>query len=85
MYRWVLEQMLGWEDRTHARAFGASYIERLLAEGRTHAALELAVHLRDDEGRIAVPEGATTALAEYAESIGRYGLADELRGGGYNV
>ncbi|HEX6993910.1 MAG TPA: hypothetical protein VF339_07160 [Gammaproteobacteria bacterium] len=85
VYRWVLQQMLGWEDRAHARAFGAGYVDRLLATDRRHAALELAAHLRDDEGRITVSEGAATALAEYAESIGRYRLADELRGLGYNV
>jgi len=85
VYRWVLEQMLGWEDRAHARAFGAGYVERLLAENRKHAALELATHLRDDEGRIAVSNETATALAEYAESIGRYRLADELRGAGYSV
>jgi len=81
-YRWVLQQMLDWEDKTHARAFGAGYVDRLLAADRRHAALELAVHLRDESGRIAVSREAATALAGYAQSIGRYGLADELR---YNV
>lgn len=79
-HRWVLHKMLEWEDRTHARAFGASYVERLLGADRKYAALELAVHLRDDAGRIAVTGTAAAALADYAQSIGRYRLADELRG-----
>lgn len=79
-YGWVLDRMLEWEDRSHARAFGAGYVERLLGADRKYAALELAAHLRDDRGRIVLPDDAAAVLAEYAQSIGRYRLADELRG-----
>jgi hypothetical protein len=75
---WLFENMLDWEDRTHALQVGARLIERHMADNDMLAALELLTRCRRLDPKFAVAAPTTVALADFARSIGRHGLADEL-------
>jgi hypothetical protein len=77
-YQWVFNRMLEWEDRSHALQFATRFIERLVAAGREHGALELVAQCRRLWKDFAVPPVAAARLEEYARMIGRHGAADEL-------
>jgi hypothetical protein len=75
---WLFENMLDWEDRTHALQVGARLIERHVADNNLYAALELLSRCRHVDPKFAVAAPATVALADFARSIGRHSLADDL-------
>jgi hypothetical protein len=75
---WLFENMLDWEDRTHALQVGARLIERHVADKNPYAALELLTRCRRLDPKFAVTAPTTFALADFARSIGRQGLADDL-------
>jgi hypothetical protein len=75
---WLFENMLDWEDRTHALAVGARLIERRIAAGQLYESLELHTRCRRLAPGFTVSAEAKVALAAFARSIGRHGLADEL-------
>lgn len=78
IYQWLFERMIAWEDRSHALALATRYIERLLASGREHSALELTDQCRRMSANFSPPADAVAKLAAYARSIGRHGFADDL-------
>lgn len=78
VHDWVLDEMLGWEDRSHAVAFAAPLVERLVAAGEHYPALDVVIRCRKAGGGLALDGGTANVLASYARSIGRTGLADEL-------
>lgn len=78
IYGWLFARMLEWEDRSHALELASRYIERLIATGAEHGALELIAQCRRIARDFVVPPAAAVHLAGYARSIGRHGLADEL-------
>lgn len=78
IYQWAFNQMFAWEDKTHALELGQKFIARLLAEGRKHNALELAMQCRAASSTFVLPPDTTAQLVEYARSVNRQRLADEL-------
>jgi hypothetical protein len=75
---WIFENMLDWEDPTHALQVGARLIERHVGAKNLYAALELLTRCRRLDPKFAVAASTTVALADFARSIGRHSLADEL-------
>ena len=75
---WLFENMLDWEDRTHALQVGARLIERHVGDNEMYAALELLTRCRRLDPKFAIAAPTTAAVADFARSIGRHGLADEL-------
>lgn len=78
IYQWLFNQMINWEDRTHALALGKRFVERLLASGREYTALELADQCRQTSPSFSLPADTVAKLVEYARSVGRHRLADEI-------
>lgn len=79
VYAWLFERMLHWEDRQHAVALASRFIERLLAAGRLHEALDLADQCRRiPSTRFALADAARARLVEYARSVNRHRSADAL-------
>lgn len=78
IYQWLFNRMITWEDRTHALALGKRFVERLLASGREYTALELADQCRRTSPAFSLPADTVEKLSEYARSVGRHRLADEL-------
>jgi hypothetical protein len=76
--QWIFEQMLTWEDRSHALAFAHRLIDSLLACGEQYEALEMATRCRRFSPAFELRPPAAGRLAEFARSIGRHGIADEL-------
>jgi hypothetical protein len=76
--QWVFERMLGWEDRTHALAFATRLVEALLEQGQEYDALEIVTRCRRVPGALALEPAVAARVAEFARSIGRDGIADEL-------
>jgi hypothetical protein len=77
-HQWVFYRMLEWEDRTHALQFADRLLERLIAGGSEHGALELVAQCRRLWRDYTVPAASAARLAAYARAIGRHGVADEL-------
>jgi hypothetical protein len=75
---WLFENMLEWEDRTHALQVGARLLERRVAAGDLYGALELFTRCRRLAPGFTVAPDDASALAAFARSLGRHGLADEL-------
>jgi hypothetical protein len=78
IYQWVFNRMLEWEDQAHALGFASRFIERLVAAGREHGALDLIAQCRRLQRDFTAPPAAAARLAQYARTIGRHGVADEL-------
>jgi hypothetical protein len=78
IYQWLFNQLLTWEDPTHALALGARFVERLLADGREQNALDLADQCRQLSKEFALPSATVDKLVAYARSVGRQRLADDL-------
>jgi hypothetical protein len=82
VYQWLFNRMLAWEDRHHAAALAARFVERLIHAGRIHDALDLADQCRrTPDLRLELAPAVSTQLVEYARSIGRHRSADELAAG----
>lgn len=82
VYQWLFNRMLAWEERQHAAALAARFVERLIDAGRIHDALELADQCRRTRDlRLALAPTVSARLVEYARSIGRHRSADELAAG----
>jgi hypothetical protein len=77
-YQWVFDHMLKWQDQTHALQFAQRFAERLIDTGSAHSALELVSQCRRLSPDFAVPPVTAVRLADYARTIGRHGVADEL-------
>jgi hypothetical protein len=75
---WLFDNMLTWEDRSHALQIAARLIERHVEDGENYSAFELFVRCRGLERNFSVEPPIAAALADFARSIGRQGLADEL-------
>ena len=78
---WLVENLLQWEDNQYALQVAAKLIARLIADGDETAALELYQRCRHRDAGFRLPADQSAALAAHAASIGRSGLADELRYG----
>lgn len=79
IYAWLFERMRHWEDRQHAVAIAPRFIERLLAAGRLHEALDLSDQCRRMPGtRFELAAPARAKLVEYARSVNRHRSADAL-------
>jgi hypothetical protein len=82
VYQWLFNRMLAWENRQHAAALATRFVDRLIAAGRVHDALELVDHCRrTPDMRLQLAPAVSTLLVEYARSIGRHRSADELATG----
>lgn len=75
---WLFENMIDWEDRSHAFRVAARLIARLVEIGDMPAALELYRRCRRLGGRPEVSAGSLGLLARYAREIGQTGLASEI-------
>jgi hypothetical protein len=78
IYQWTFNGMLAWNEQEHAALLGERFARRLWEEGRKVDALELAQRCRKLSPKFAPPAAFTAELVEYARSIGRHRLADEL-------
>jgi hypothetical protein len=79
IYQWLFNRMVQWEDRQHAVAIAPRYIERLLAAGRRHEALDVADQCRHILGtRFELADEARRQLVDYARSVNRNLSADAL-------
>jgi hypothetical protein len=78
---WIFNEMIDWEDRTHAVRFGYRLIESLVAEDDIPAAIEIYRRCRPyaiTDARMA--EETSAKLAAFARNIGQHGIAEELGG-----
>jgi hypothetical protein len=75
---WLFENMLTWDMPEHALPLGARIVEQHIAAGDLYLALELFARCRRLDAAFAVSPAAAAALAAFARSIGRHGLADDL-------
>ena len=78
VYQWTFNGMLEWDPPEHAAMLGERFSQRLWEEGRKVEALELAQRCRKLSPKFQLPAAFVTQLAEYARSLGRHRLADEL-------
>jgi hypothetical protein len=78
VYQWTFNGMLAWDEQEHAALLGERFARRLWEEGRKVDAIELAQRCRRLSPKFAPPAAFVAELAEYARSIGRHRLADEL-------
>ncbi|HEX5420625.1 MAG TPA: hypothetical protein VFY39_11540, partial [Gammaproteobacteria bacterium] len=76
--QWTFDRMLTWEDKRDAFAFASRLVESLLSKGEQYEALELVTRCRRLSGRLDLRPESSAAMAEFARSIGRQGIADEL-------
>jgi len=79
IYQWTFNGMLAWDEPHHAALLGERFARRLWDEGRKVDALELVQRCRKMSPQFSPPAAFTAELAEYARSLGRHRLADELR------
>jgi hypothetical protein len=79
---WLFENMLDWEDRTHALQVGARLIERRVEAGDRYGALELFARCRRYDLSFKVTPNTAADLATFARSIGRHGVADDVAAAG---
>jgi hypothetical protein len=79
---WLFDNMLEWEDRRHALEIGKRLVERHVAEGDLMLAVELFTRCRRIDASFSIRAREAAALATFARSIGRKGVADELTAGG---
>jgi hypothetical protein len=78
IYAWVFQELLTWEDTSHALAVARRFVRSLLERGHQHAALDLFKQCRNHAREFPLDVASAAALADYARSIGHDGLADEL-------
>ncbi len=78
IYQWTFNGMLAWDEQEHAALLGERFARRLWDAGRKVEAIELAQRCRRLSPKFAPPAAFAAELAEYARSIGRHRLADEL-------
>jgi hypothetical protein len=78
VYQWAFNGMLAWDPPEHAAMLGERFAERLWKAGRKVDAIELTQRCRKLSPKFAPPPTFMAELAEYARSIGRHRLADEL-------
>jgi hypothetical protein len=78
IYQWTFNGMLAWDEQHHATLLGERFSRRLWDEGRKFDALDLAQRCRKLSPRFAPPAAFAAELAEYARSINKHRLADEL-------
>jgi hypothetical protein len=81
VHDWVLDEMLKWEDRSHAIAFASRFVQRLVGVGELYRALEIVARCRKFDGAMSLDAKTAQALVEYARSLGRHGIADDLIAG----
>jgi hypothetical protein len=80
VYQWTFNGMLEWDPPEHAAMLGERFAQRLWEEGRKVDAIELVQRCRKLSPKFMLPAALQTELADYARSIGRHRLADELSG-----
>jgi hypothetical protein len=78
VYQWTFNGMMRWDEQEHAVLLGERFAARLWEAGRKVDALELAQRCRKLSPKFSPPATFTAELAEYARSIGRHRLADDL-------
>ncbi len=76
--QWIFDRMLTWEDKGDALAFAHRLVASLLLQRHRYDALEIVTRCRRVSPAFAPHRAAAADLAEFARSIGRQGLADEL-------
>lgn len=76
---WVFEQMIRWDDRTHALHIARRLIEQLLSENDVASAFELFVRCRRI-GDVGLADTARQRLAAFASENGQTAIAGELSG-----
>ena len=79
VYGWVLDELWTWENKATVLRFATGYIERLRDAGLVHEALDLFAKCRRASASFSIEPGLANTLADYARSIGRHGIADELQ------
>jgi hypothetical protein len=80
VYQWAFNGMLEWNPPEHAAMLGERFAQRLWEEGRKVEALELAQRCRKLSAKFELPPTFVAQLSEYARSLGRHRLADDLGG-----
>jgi hypothetical protein len=80
VYQWAFNGMLEWDPPEHAAMLGERFAQRLWEEGRKVDALELAQRCRKLSKKFELPPTFMMQLSEYARSLGRHRLADDLSG-----
>lgn len=78
VYEWIFDTMMGWEFKAPALEIGRDYVECLLEAGDKHDALDVFARCRRHSERFTLAPAAARGLAEYARSIGRTALAEDL-------
>lgn len=78
IYQWAFNGMLAWDDQGHAALLGERFARRLWEAGRKVEAVELAQQCRKLSPKFSPPAAFRAELAEYARSLGRHRLADDL-------
>ena len=78
IYQWVFNHTLDWDDPKHALEIGQRFVARLLQERRPYPALELFEQCRRMSPAFELPAETRAVLGDYARTIGRHRLADEL-------
>lgn len=78
IYQWAFNGMLQWDPPEHAAMLGERFAQRLWEEGRKVDAMELTQRCRKLSPKFELPAPFRMELAEYARSLGRHRLADEL-------
>lgn len=78
VYSWVFNELWDWEDKSIVLLYAAGYIAQLCKAGLTHEALDLFGRCRRVSNSFALEGSLARLLADYARSIGRHGIADEL-------
>ena len=74
---WLFENMLEWEDQEPALRIGVHLIEQLMEESLPRA-FELYVRCHSLSSDFSIGAETASKLADYAQEIGRFGLASEL-------
>jgi hypothetical protein len=78
IYQWVFNHTLVWDEPKHALEIGKRFVARLIEEGKQYQALELFDQCRRIAPEFALTADTRTALHDYARTIGRHRIADEL-------
>ncbi len=74
---WLVENMLDWEDKSHALQVAANLIVGLVGREDFNSALDLYKRCRG-HGKLVLQDDVASSLSAFAESIGWDGLASEL-------
>ena len=75
---WLFENMIDWEDRSHAFRVAERLIARLVEIGDFPAALDLFRRCKRQQASLNIRPGTLRLLVRYAREMGQIGLASEI-------